>query len=278
MDAYSGFEPQVGEIAGVRSFRLGRDGVLLPLFGSQPWTDGANTAQCRAGWTGEAALTDHDVVDPNCSCGFYAFADDTVASDYPHSRHVLAVVSCWGRVVAGTRGLRCECARVTALWMSAAVPADLVALIAARYPATAIYSDRELMLAEHPPTPLDCYEPDRRMSSALRFGVRAGFAGALGLGVLPRHVLAGSTAWLAAWAAMVVLQLVVAVGCGRSSGGQQRRMGLFAVAAVLWLLAPLAGAAGVLLLRLPVLQVAVLGIRQRAAARREARRFPVDVR
>ena len=35
MDAFAGFEPQVGEIRAVRSFRVGPDGTLYPLFSDQ---------------------------------------------------------------------------------------------------------------------------------------------------------------------------------------------------------------------------------------------------
>jgi hypothetical protein len=47
MDAFAGFEPQVGEIRAVRSFRVGPDGALYPLFSDQAWVDGANIARPR---------------------------------------------------------------------------------------------------------------------------------------------------------------------------------------------------------------------------------------
>ncbi|MDP9094257.1 MAG: hypothetical protein M3N95_15310 [Actinomycetota bacterium] len=46
MDAYSGFEPQVGEIRALRTFRIGPGGLLYPLFSDHAWTDGTNTAEC----------------------------------------------------------------------------------------------------------------------------------------------------------------------------------------------------------------------------------------
>ncbi len=49
MEAYAGFEPRVGEIRALRTFRIGPGGVLYPLFSNTPWSDGTNTARCHAG-------------------------------------------------------------------------------------------------------------------------------------------------------------------------------------------------------------------------------------
>src|SRR5882762_5927320 len=111
MEAFSGFEPQVGEIRALRTFRIGRDGGLYPLFSDVRWAAHANTARCRSPGMGRDE-TDHLVVEPGCTCGFYAYADEQTAAEYPHSRHVLAVVACWGRIIAGTRGLRSQYTRV----------------------------------------------------------------------------------------------------------------------------------------------------------------------
>ena len=118
MDAFAGFEPQVGEIRAVRSFRVGPDGALYPLFSDQAWVDGTNTARCRV----SPDDPDHGAPDPECTCGFYAYASARAADEYPHARHVLAVVACWGRVIAGSRGIRAEKARIEAIWMSPKVP------------------------------------------------------------------------------------------------------------------------------------------------------------
>jgi hypothetical protein len=49
------------------------------------------------------------------------------------------------------------------------------------------------------------------------------------------------------------------------------------LAVVLWMLAPFAGFAGVLLLRLPLLEIAALTMLQRHTLRRAATRFPADI-
>jgi hypothetical protein len=74
-----------------------------------------------------------------------------LVSEYPHARHVLAVVTCWGRIVAGTRGIRSEHARIEALTLSAAVPPDLAAAVLANYPSIAFYPDASIMLNCHRP-------------------------------------------------------------------------------------------------------------------------------
>ena len=155
MDAFAGFEPQVGEIRAVRSFRVGPDGTLYPLFSDQAWVDGTNTARCRV----TPDDPDHAAPDPECTCGFYAYASARAADEYPHARHVLAVVACWGRVIAGSRGVRAEKARIEAVWMSPKVPEYLRHAVTARYPSAVVESDVDRLLEEHPPSELSCYDP-----------------------------------------------------------------------------------------------------------------------
>src|SRR5947209_3585856 len=46
VDPYAGFEPSVGEICALRTFRIGRSGTLCPLFSDTAREDGANLAHC----------------------------------------------------------------------------------------------------------------------------------------------------------------------------------------------------------------------------------------
>lgn len=278
MDAYSGFEPQVGEVRAVRSYRIGRDGSLYPLFSEEPWTDGVNTARCRSASRPGPGQSEHLVVDPDCTCGFYAYANEHAAAEYPHSRHVLVVVAGWGRIVAGTRGLRGQYARIEAIWMSATVPQTLTATVTERYPSAVVYSDKATMLAEHPPTWLDCYEtPNPRERLGTRVALRAAFVVTLILGLLPWHWLTGNLDAFALWATAVCAFLVAAVGYGRSSEVVARKRAVICSATVLWLIAPLAGPAGFLFLRLPVLEIAVLTYRHRARLERVASHFPAQI-
>lgn len=153
MEAFGGFEPQVGEIRALRTFRIGPGGVLYPLFVDRAWTPGTNTSLCRLPQPTGQHLTwraPHPAPDPDCGCGFYAYADDTSAGEYPHSRHVLAVIACWGQVIAGTRGVRSQHARIEALWISPKVPNELKAAVTAHYPDLSVYGTKTAMLNQLP--------------------------------------------------------------------------------------------------------------------------------
>ncbi len=279
MDAYAGFEPQVGEIRALRTFRVGPGGALYPLFSSQPWVDGANSAQCLAvGRPGPEAMA-HAAPAPDCTCGFYAYACETSAAEYPNARHVLAVVACWGRVIAGTRGIRAEHARVEALWLSDTVPPDLANMVRRRYPTTSVYADKAAMLAEHPPTELDCYEvPTSGERRWRRVGLWAATVVALITGVLPAQWLGSNADARIVWGAEMAFFVVGAVILrSRHTDVVARRRGLLFIAIALWLVAPFAGTLGVLLLRLPLIQIGVLFLVHRTLLARAASTFPAEV-
>ncbi len=281
-DAYAGFEPQVGEIRALRTFRVGPGGRLYPLFRDLAWVDGTNTAQCAM-----LPLTDEDLTwygphrapEPDCSCGLYAHADELGASEYPQSRHVLAVVSCWGRVIAGTRGLRSEHARVDALWLSDAVPAELLDEVRRHYPTVEVYGERGEMLRDHPVTELDCYEsPAPRERSFGVLGRSVLLAVALVVGLLPREWISAHHLVRLLWAVELAVLLLCAAGCGLARRSERARgAALLYAAAALWVISPYAGYAGWFLLRLPVLQIAYLGRVHRRRLEREAATFPARI-
>lgn len=279
MDAYAGFEPQVGEILAVRTFRIGPGGVLYPLFSNSPWADGTNTAHCKLLGPNAAQARRHAAPEPDCTCGFYAYASETNAGEYPNARHVLAVVACWGRVIAGTRGIRAEHGRIQALWMSTTVPPDLANQVRATYPATAIYTDKAAMLAEYPPSRLDCYEdPAPTERRWRRIGLRLAVAVALVTGVLPEHWLGSNTDARVVWGVELAFFLIGALALRRRHTDMAaKRRGLVFFAIALWLVAPFAGTVGVLLLRLPLIQLAVLFMVQRTLLARAASTFPAEV-
>jgi hypothetical protein len=275
MEAFAGFEPQIGEIRAVRSFRIGADGMLYPLFSDQPWVDGANTARCRV----TPDDVDHQVPDPECTCGFYAYASARAADEYPHARHVLAVVACWGGVIAGSRGVRAQKARIEAIWMSPKVPDYLRAAVARRYPSVAVEPDADALLAHHPPSELACYDPQPpRERPGRRLAMRVAVGAALISGLLPQDWLGGTRSAYLLWSAEVVALVLAAVVIrARHRDAVARRRVLVLATAALWIVAPLAGAAGVLLLRLPLLQLVALGVAQRATLFRSARSFPAEI-
>jgi hypothetical protein len=257
MDAYGGFEPQVGEIRALRSFRVGRGGRLYALFHDQQWTEGTNSARCEApAFYGSQPLARpaHRPPEPDCGCGFYAYAFAPGDAETPYADNVLAAVTCWGRVIAGTRGIRAEHSRIEAVWLSEQVPADLVAKVAERYPSVAMYSDKAAMLTNHPPTQLDCYEPERTRRPLMRL----------------RGYLIGAVAGL--------LLLVSALCLPRKATvAESTRHALLTLAALLWIAAPFADRTGVLLLRIPLVDIAGLLCLQRALLKRAARQFPAAI-
>jgi hypothetical protein len=282
MESYSGTEPQVGEIRALRTFRIGPGGVLHPLFSDQPWRPGTNTAHCRVADAVGLDASDageHVAPEPNCTCGYYAYATESGALEYPNAKHVLAVVACWGHVIAGTRGLRAQHARVEAIWMSETVPATLAAMVASGYPDALVYADKADMLEAHPLTVLDCYETATPNERALRkVGLRIAVTVALALGLMSAHWLNTHSDVRWVWAAelaffaggFIVLQR-------RRTDLAARRRAVIFLAIALWLVAPYGGAAGTLLLRIPLLQMGALTIFQRRMLAREAGRFPAII-
>jgi hypothetical protein len=283
VDGFAGFEPQVGQIRALRTFRVGPGGALYPLFSDTPWSPGVNTARCLR--LGVHALPQdeedgHAAPHPGCRCGFYAYGSEAAAGEYPYARHVRAVVSCWGRVIAGTRGLRAEHCRIEALWLSRTVPRDLAAQVAAAYPAVPVYPTAEAMLAAHPLTELDCYEPGvpRPWWRPGRW-LGAAATAAVVLGLLPMNWLGGSRTAGLAWGLCGGLFLVLAVALGfrRSADTTTHRRCMLSLAVVLWMLAPFAGATGFVLIRLPLMEVAGLTLVRRLRMIRAAGRFPATI-
>lgn len=252
-------EPLVGEIVGLRTFRVDESGLLLPLYSNLSWYDGTNTATC-APPTGDPGHTDHAVPADDCECGFYAYGSVAAAGHHRNSRWVLAVVSCWGNVVAGTHGFRAEHARITAVWLHPNAPVWARRRVAQRYPTAAIYADRDAMLAEHPLTVLDCYErtPGRRLTPRLASATVGTVL--LALGLLPEPVLRGShvlwSVWLVTTAAVAAFAAWLLVGAHAPG---HRTAAYLTAGVVAWLVAPLFGLAG-WLLRAPVLRGAVVAL------------------
>jgi hypothetical protein len=250
---FHGAEPLVGEIVGLRTFRVDESGLLLPLYSSQTWYDGVNVAVC-APPTGDRAAAPHAVPADDCECGFYAYGDIEAGAQNRQFHYVQAVVSCWGGVLAGTRGVRAQYARIDALWLHPNAPAALRRRVAARYPSARMYADAVAMRVEHPPSRLACYERAEPRPRAGRVAGGLGFLAVLALGVLPVQVLRGIPVleglWVLAIAATILLAGWLAVGA--------RSLGHLAAAVVVagvlaWLLAPLLGLAG-WLLRVPLLR------------------------
>jgi hypothetical protein len=97
------------------------------------------------------------------------------------------------------------------------------------------------------------------------------------LGLLPWHWLTRNHDALGLWAVTLFGFVVAAVIYGGRLEAVARKRAVVCSAAILWLLAPLAGPPGFYFLRLPVLQIAIVAYRQRRNVIRASSRFPADV-
>jgi hypothetical protein len=254
---FSGTEPLVGEIVGLRTFRVDDTGTLLPLYSNGAWYDGDNVASCSPP-TGSHPRGEHPVPSGDCECGFYAYSSLAAVASQRQSRFVLAVVSCWGNVVAGTLGFRAEHARIDALWVSPRAPSWVRKRLAVRYPSARQFGNTAAMLAEYPLTRLDCYEAPQHHPVSRLSGLALAVA-VLGLGLVPLGVLRGADLLWDMW----VVATAVAVGVTAWLAAGVHWAGHLAAALVMcgvvaWLLAPLFGAAG-WLLRVPLLRGVAVG-------------------
>jgi hypothetical protein len=267
-------EPLVGEVVGLRTFRVDAGGLLLPLYSHEAWYDGVNVASCTPP-TGDRDRFPHAVPDEDCECGFYAYGTAAAVRRHRQSHYVQAVVSCWGQVVAGTQGVRSQYARVDAIWLAPQAPDWLRRRVALRYPSARLYAGVDAMLAEHPLSALDCYEPARRQPVAVRVAGALAATAVVALGALPlsvlRHVPVLFGTWVAAAIAAGAVTAWLAVGT-RSVGHGAAAVVVGGVCA--WLVAPLFGWPG-WLLRVPLLR-GLLGGLAALALRLRPHHFPVE--
>lgn len=267
MEPFGGCEPLVGSIRALRTFRIDANGLLYPVHSDDPWTAGTNTARCLAV---DAGSPPHGAPDWDCNCGFYAYGADIDTVEQPRARHLVAAVSMWGHVVAGTRGVRAQHARIEAVWADDHVAPRLLTGLGLLYPGVALYRDKATFLESNPPTQLDCYLPPSGEAGPLpRATTVLITTAALVLGCLGEPVIVGHWFLLvSAVVAGIVLAARAVILHRRSRDRRDRAAALSSLAAALWLACPFAGPAGFLLLRLPMLQIALLGslMRRRVAA------------
>jgi hypothetical protein len=258
MREFAGCQPLVGEVVGLRTFRIDDSGFLLPLYSDGLWYDGTNTAEC-APPTGHHPGGPHAVPDEHCECGFYAYGTAAAAAQNHNCRYVQAVVSCWGGVIAGTKGFRAEHARIDAIWISPRAPMWLRRRVAGRYPSARVYAEASAMLAEHPLSELDCYIPSRRRSGPAVAVTLAG-AALIALGLLPFHTLHAQTLLWDLWLGVLGLGATITAWLLVGTRDAGHLAAAFVAAGVLaWLVAPVFGLSG-WLLRIPLLRGIVVGI------------------
>lgn len=117
-------EPFVGEVRGVRRFRVRNSETLTPIFGRPaPFRPGTNVADCRAVM---GPMLHHRGGRPppaeECRCGFYAYYRDDLDHYQFTSNTMQGVVEAWGKVITGNNGFRAENMRLVALVRRPAYP------------------------------------------------------------------------------------------------------------------------------------------------------------
>lgn len=142
-----------GSVFGLRSFRpateLDLPGPLVGVRGN-PWGPGENSAECLRGpsdWlSGSPSSTEpHRAGIHGCSCGFYAYFDGSNDAGMFWIIRIPAVIEGYGVVTVGSRGFRCEKARIVAFTQSPWGEFDF-----SHYPDIPVYETETDMLAEHP--------------------------------------------------------------------------------------------------------------------------------
>ncbi len=184
-----------GSVRGLRTFRLGSAGELLPISSRSKhplaaWEPGVTTATCSrwraagilgGSWHRPLRSIGHAAPGEGCTCGLWAFGslEALRASMYGDQRRVIAVVSCRGRLIPGEVGFRAEHGEIAALWLAPDLPADTVERVARRYPQAALFRSVQAMLAEYPLTVLPSYRMRRPWANATRWVGLAGLTAAV---------------------------------------------------------------------------------------------------
>lgn len=177
------FEFAAGSIKGMRTWRADDQGRLRGVTHPMVWLPGENVSTCRIGGGGRytpcpkartgdgwyvtfGRPTCEDPVctprghyaapsedkrhhfDPECECGFWAYDED----HYTNHGDVCGVIEGYGRTTIGTKGFRCEKARIVALCREAGdrdVSLSLWLRLQQLYPAAQFFEDYDEMVTAH---------------------------------------------------------------------------------------------------------------------------------
>lgn len=177
-----------GTLTGIRSFRPLDGHLLAPTLALYTWREGVNVAECRdpfAGLSRQFAQlaqsmklaayqmtksinqslgrpsppppedspeptppAEHTAGALSCRCGFYAYFDRR-HNPYHKPGNVLGLIEGWGTATVGTRGFRCEKARIVALVVERGRLIDT----GTNYPDVPVFLTVDDALTQHPLTP-----------------------------------------------------------------------------------------------------------------------------
>jgi hypothetical protein len=150
-----------GTLRGYRAWRP-FPGGLMSMVDSYPWAR-HNVARCAR--FGGFAVDDHIAPVSECTCGFYARHTLKGVENLYRNASVFGSIKAHGRIVLGTKGFRAEEAEIEALLLDPikVKPGSLsgwydgptvVGLLQRAY-VVPVYTDREELLKDFPPIPVD---------------------------------------------------------------------------------------------------------------------------
>ena len=121
-----------GPLTGWRTWRLTAEGRLASVNDGLVWPPKqAMTAVCHAALA--TAFKKHQIPDPDCTCGVYAYKDRSHSGVAPGVMGVVGEVALWGRVVIAELGYRAEFGYPARLIGSALLPVGAVEALKAAY-------------------------------------------------------------------------------------------------------------------------------------------------
>lgn len=151
LEGFGGYLLETSSVFGVRAWSM-HDGLLYPLLfpAPIPWHPGENHAVCFAG---SGPL--HRVPAEGCKCGFWAY--NSRGRVRPGAAALVGVIEGTGQTLVGTKGFRCENARIVAMLdpreRALFKGKELYEQLHQRYPNVPLYPTIREMLRAHPLTP-----------------------------------------------------------------------------------------------------------------------------
>jgi len=182
-----------GSLIGIRSFKADALGRLTGVSVPQIWLPGENVAVCRKdhgnpvtamlqsfsftiAYSCTCSLcapvkpaletaqrktreTAHDVGSLSCGCGFYAYFDHG-ANPYHATGQLHGLIEGYGVVTVGTRGFRCEKAKLLALIIKPKHETAATDAVRRNYPDAQVFPSRRAALERFPLTQPDPITPE----------------------------------------------------------------------------------------------------------------------
>jgi hypothetical protein len=101
-------------VFGFRDWRVVEGALSSPRTGLV-WDSPVQRAECRPQSAEDFVRPLHPAPASDCTCGLHAYYEPSEETSKVDHRGVTGIVTVWGRVEAGARGMRAELARVEAL-------------------------------------------------------------------------------------------------------------------------------------------------------------------